>query len=211
MKTIKVFAVLALLGYASALKLRGDDLIDEEAEEIANTQKSIQTAEKAHGYKFNGITKEQESSLVGQKSFMNFDTEDNFLMNQPKKYSFISLETSKYPEARPIADALLQLGNRDFTDETYVASYDEDDIANTMDSLKEVENSSGKQMRAPVVDEKLYETQGNKMENLMNDNNHVYFRDLEEAQMEKEDIARAKAAQKQQLVQKKVEVQKKKE
>lgn len=45
MKTIKVFAVLALLGYANAHKLRGDDLIDEEAEEIANTQKSIQTAE----------------------------------------------------------------------------------------------------------------------------------------------------------------------
>jgi len=58
MKTIKVFAVLALLGYANAVKLRGDDLIDEEAEEIANTQKSIQVAEKAHGYKFNGITKE---------------------------------------------------------------------------------------------------------------------------------------------------------
>lgn len=97
---------------------------------------------------------------MAQKSFMNFDMEDNFLMNQPKKYSYISLEQPKYPEARPIADALLQLKNtnRDFTDEMYIASYDEDDIENTLDSLKQVESTSGKQMRAPVVDEKLYET-----------------------------------------------------
>ena len=58
---------------------------------------------------------------------------------------------------------------------------DQDDVSNTLDSLAQVEKSSGRSMSAPAVDEKLYETQGNKSENLMSDNNRISLRELDEA------------------------------
>jgi hypothetical protein len=43
-------------------------------------------------------------------------------------------------------------------------------------------------MKAPIENEKFYELHGNKYENLMADNSHIYQNDLDEADKEKEDI-----------------------
>ena len=204
MKTTLI-AVLALLGSASAVRVRIGDYVDDDAEEIQATERSIAMAEKMHGYKFKGISKEQEQNLVAQKSSLNFDNEENFLMNQPKKYDYISLtQQMSYPEARPIGQALLQLGDNYDSSLLYTLD-DQDDVSSTLDSLAQVEKASGKQMGAPVVDEKLYETQGNKVENLLGDNSRISLRELDEATMDQEDVARQVQAHRQQMVQKKVE------
>jgi hypothetical protein len=133
----------------------------------------------------------------------------NFVMNQPKKYNYISLtQDVKFPEARPIGEALLQLG--DSYDQMLIdTADDQDDVTSTLDSLAQVERASGKQMGAPAVDEKLYESQGNKVENLLSDNNRISLRELDEATMEKEDVVKAVSRQQQALSQAKVQQVKK--
>lgn len=155
------------------------------------TQDSIAHAEKAHGYKFQGLSQEQESNLIASKSNLNFDEGMNFMMNQPKKYNYVSLtQDVKFPEARPIGQALLQLG--DSYDQMLVDTVeDNDDVSSTLDSLAQVERASGTKMGAPAIDEKLYETQGNKVENLLSDNNRISLRELDEATMEQEDVMKA--------------------
>ena len=85
MKFTSTLAVLALINNVSAVLIRDeDDLFTDNADE-QETLNSIAYAEKAHGSKFNGISKEDEKSLTTQKTKMNFK-DDQFLMNERRTY-----------------------------------------------------------------------------------------------------------------------------
>ena len=106
-----------------------------------------------------------------------------------------------YPEAKPIGEVLLQLNSVHHGDMTLLED-NEDDVSSTLESLSQVEKASGKTMSAPVVDEKLYETQGNKVENLLGDNSRISIAELDEATMEKEDVQKLVKKHQQSMAQK---------
>lgn len=211
MNKIISVAVLALLGTTAAIKLRDSDNLFEDDEDTKETLKSIETAEKAHNYKFNGISKEEEKVLINSKNMLSFDESENFVGMKPKKYEFLELDQQmNYPEARPIGEILMQ-----FEDDVFANTNinDEDDMRDTLDSIAQAERSMGREMNAPKSDEKFYEIHGNKYENLLADNSRVYMNEIEEAEKDKEDIAKlARVEQKKiAVVQKKVEMKKKEE
>jgi len=43
-------------------------------------------------------------------------------------------------------------------------------------------------MKAPIENEKYYEIHGNKYENLLASNDHVYINEIEEAQKDKDEV-----------------------
>ena len=204
----KIIAVLALLGSTVAINLKdSDDLYSDD--DTAETLQSIQTAEKAHNVKFQGLSKDEEKVLIESKNLIKFDDDENLQIDAPKKVSFLGLQTFAYPEARPIGEVLMQLG---FEDSLLANTGDDafDEMTTTMESLAETEKSMGKQMKAPVVNEKFYEIQGNKYENFLADNDRISLDEIEEAQKDKEEIAMQARMEQQKhisVVQKKVEQQ----
>jgi hypothetical protein len=198
MKYIVSIAILALLGSTNAIRVRDFDDDDEDTRE---TLKSIETAEKAHNVKFEGLSKEDEKVLINSKNMLNFDDHENFKSIGPQKQMFLGLQQQiNYPEARPIGEVLMQLRDED-QDMSYVAQNvdDQDEISSTLDSIKDVERQTGKEMKAPVADEKFYEIHGNKYENLMADNNRVSIDEIDDAMKDKIDAAAAQKIQQKKL------------
>jgi hypothetical protein len=120
MKFTSTLAVLALINNVSAVLIRDDeDLFTDNADE-QETLNSIAQAEKAHGTKFNGITKEDENALTTQKTKMNFK-DDQFLMNERRTYgaadktlpkgALLMLNDNVYPEPRPIGELMMQISH----------------------------------------------------------------------------------------------------
>lgn len=58
---------------------------------------------------------------------------------------------------------------------------DDDDVSATIGSLNAAEKTLGKTMAAPEVNVKFYLTHGNKVENLLADNDRIYGKFLDEA------------------------------
>jgi len=65
-------AVIALINNVSAIRMRDDDLFNDDNAEL-ETLASIQAAEKLHGSKFTGLNAEDQKNLISQKSEMHFD------------------------------------------------------------------------------------------------------------------------------------------
>ena len=95
-----------------------------------------------------------------------------------------------FPEARPIGEILMQLGDNDSNlvstgDDNQVLSgaslNDKDDFDTTAQSLAESERNYGQKMNQVKVDEKFYEMHGNKYENLLSDSSHITMAELEAA------------------------------
>ena len=109
MNKIISVAILALLGATSAIKLSSSDDLYDDDDDTRETLKSIETAERAHNVKFNGISKEEEKVLIGSKSSLNFDENETFIANKPLRSNYIGISQEvSYPEARPISEVLLQ-------------------------------------------------------------------------------------------------------
>lgn len=178
MNKVVSVAILALLGVTSAVKVRfNEDLYDDD-EDTRETLKSIATAEKAHNYKFNGISKEEEKVLINSKSQLHFDDSEDFVANHPRKTSmFAGLNADmRYPEARPIGEILMQ-----FEDSVLTQNNDEDEYNQTLESIAQVETQMGSNMKVPSADEKNYQIHGNKYENILADNGRVYMEEIDEA------------------------------
>ena len=75
--------VLALLGHSQAIRLSDDDLFSDD-KDASDTLNSIAQAERIHGSKFMGVSKDDMASLVSQKTAMTFK-DDEFVKNQEKK------------------------------------------------------------------------------------------------------------------------------
>ena len=63
MKFALSIAVLALINNSSAIRIRGDDLFNDD-EDTATTLASIKSAEQVHGTTFNGINAEDQKNLI---------------------------------------------------------------------------------------------------------------------------------------------------
>ena len=176
-------AVLALINNASGIRIRDDNLFNDDDEQ-ASTLASIQAAEKIHGSKFTGISAEDQRDIVHEKSNMQFDSNDEFIKNDKRIYNKVLLqvedELNQYPIARPIGEALAQIGkNEDFGKVLSGPSLnDEDDANDTLESLAEAEKAYHKQMKTPTVSNKLYQKTGSKIENLLGEDSKIYTKML---------------------------------
>ena len=191
-------AVMALLATASAIKLRDDDDLWSDDGQATETLASISAAEKAHNAKFNGISKEDQAELLNQRSQMNFQGEEfvkNTARSFPSQPTLLQLEDFHYPEARPIAVVLANIGF-----DTVYENNDEDGVLSTLESIKSAESTMGAKMQVPQVKKEFYEKTGTKVENLMADNGKISMAMIEEGLKDK-DEERVKEV-------KKVEVQK---
>lgn len=75
MKFTYTLAVLALINNVSAVAIRDDDDLFTDNADEQETLNSIAQAEKAHGTKFMGISKEDQSALATQKTKMTFQND----------------------------------------------------------------------------------------------------------------------------------------
>ena len=169
-------AVIALINNVSAIRMRDDDLFNDDNAEL-ETLASIQAAEKLHGAKFTGLNAEDQKNLISQKSEMHFDQNDEFIKNDKRTYNKVLLQTGaeinySVPEARPIYELLAQIGSGK-TAEDYGKILagsqlnDEDDEAETLASLKSAEAAMGTKMNAPQVKKEFYKNTGSQVENLL--------------------------------------------
>jgi len=129
MNKIISVAVLALIGMTAAIKLKDDDLFDND-DDTKETLKSIEVAEKAHNFKFNGISKEEEKVLIGSRNNLQFDDTENFIANKPKKANLLGIK-NHYSYPRPIDEMLMQISENVLT-----GTNDEDEVHDTMESIK---------------------------------------------------------------------------
>ena len=167
-------AVIALINNVSAIRMRDDDLFNDDNAEL-ETLASIQAAEKLHGSKFTGLNAEDQKNLISQKSEMHFDQNDEFIKNDKRTYNKVLLQTGaeinySVPEARPIFEVLAQIG-KGVEDYGKILSgsqlNDEDDEAETLASLKSAEAAMGTKMGAPQVKKEFYKNTGSQVENLL--------------------------------------------
>ena len=194
MKFTTSLAVLALINNASALALRDDDDLFTDSADEKETIASIQAAEKAHGTKLGDVSKEDQAALTTQKTKMTFQG-DNFVMNERRTYgtadktmpkgSLLMLEDNIYPEPRPIAELMqheavpigelmMQIEAKHYGEaeiEGKVLSgaqlNDDDDTAQTLQSLKASEAISGNKMTIPEQSTENFQKSGTEYEDFL--------------------------------------------
>jgi hypothetical protein len=114
---------------------------------------------------------EEQAELIKQHSQLNFGNDDEFVSYEKKKYNqnLVGLDSDihyTYPEARPIGEMLMMIG-----DDTNVLSGasldDEEDVNGTLESISAAEKSLGSKMQAPEESTRFYQVHGNKYENLL--------------------------------------------
>jgi hypothetical protein len=137
--------LLALLGLTTAIRIRDDSDFNDD-DDTRETLKSIATAEKSSGYKFSGLSKDEEKVLINSRNVMKFDEQDNMLTSAPKKVEYLDIGSEViYPEARPIGEILMQF-EEDQEDQVLTGfnQNDEEEYASTLASIKESEASMGR-------------------------------------------------------------------
>ena len=202
--------VLALLGHSQAIKLTDDDLFSDD-KDANDTLASIKQAEKEHGSHFTGISKEDMQSLVTQKSTMTFK-DDEFVRNQEKKdwerkeFVQIDEQINIDPQARPIGQMLAQIGYDEHTVLQGQGLNDEDDVNDTLASIKSAEYTMGVKMPTPAVKRELYEVTGTKVENILAGNSKIDLSMIEEGvKTKEEEVEHVSPIKKLELTQKKEE------
>jgi len=177
-------AVLALINNASGIRVRDDNLFNDDEDE-ASTLASIKAAEKIHGSKFTGITADEQKELIHEKANMQFDSNDEFIKNDKRLYSKVLLQMEdeiNYPMARPIGEILAQIGKTSTEDFGKVLAgpslNDEDDANDTLESLAQAEAAYHREMKTPNVSNKLYQKTGSKIENMLGEDQRIYTKML---------------------------------
>jgi hypothetical protein len=94
MKFAVSLAVLALINNVSAIRLVDEDLFTDDNAQ-AETLASIKAAEAIHGSKFNGLSAEDQKSLISEKSDMKFGADDEFIKNDQRVYDKVLLQTEE--------------------------------------------------------------------------------------------------------------------
>ena len=156
MKFALSIAVLALINNSSAIRIRGDDLFNDD-EDTATTLASIKSAEQVHGTTFNGINAEDQKNLIAQKTDMKFDSSEEFIKNEKRVYNKVLLQTDsdiRIAEPRPIFEVLAQIERSAIEDGKVLSGTslnDEDDMESTLDSLKLAEAAYHTKLNAPQV------------------------------------------------------------
>jgi hypothetical protein len=198
MKFTTTLAVLALINNVSAVALRDDDDLFTDNADEQETLNSIAQAEKAHGTKFNGISKEDEKALTTQKTKMTFQN-DMFVMNERRvfgaadknlpKGALLMIDDTVYPEPRPIGEIMMQIGFGPAEYDTKVLAgaqlNDDDDTATTLESLKAAEAISGNKMTTPEVNQENFKATGTEVEDFLARSHKVSTKELEDALTDK--------------------------
>ena len=181
MKFTVSIAVLALLNSANAIKLRDEDDLFTDAGEETETLASLNAAEKIHGSKFSGISKEEQTNLLNSRSEMTF-ADDEFVKNSERKLfltgaqNLVQITDQHYPEARPIGEVMAMIGMENTDDILSGAQLNDDDDTNeTLQSLESAEKTMGVKMGSPEVYHKVATIRQNGaiVENLLASNNRI--------------------------------------
>ena len=186
--TLALVALLGNMKSSEAMKLRDDLWSDEE--ETADTLSSIKSAEKIHGVSYKGITKEDEKSLITEKSRMTFNEDEQFVKNDKKTFSsLIQIDSSlnfEYPEPRPIGEMLSLISDGD----TFVLHganlNDEEDETTTLESIRSAESIRGGRMDIPEINRSFYKRTGSKIQNLLENNQRITADILNDAMIDKD-------------------------
>lgn len=191
MKYTLSLAVLALINNASALRLRDDDVGDlwsDESQE-ADTLNSIKAAEKAHGKSLDAsIASDNMQQILSQKSSVKFDNNDDFIKLDKRTFDNANVQInselrfSEYPEARPIGEIMAQIGG-----EWLGGSDDQDDVFQTLASVKSAEIQHGKSYALPEMSSEIYNKTGNKVENILAEDRRITHQMLAAADADDDD------------------------
>ena len=101
------------------------------------------------------------------------------------------------PAPRPIGEVLAQLAYNDGTILAGQGLNDEDDVNDTLASIKSAEYTMGVKMTTPAVKRELYATTGSKIENMLAGNSKIDMSMIEEGNKNKEEeIAHVSPVQK---------------
>ena len=76
----------------------------------------------------------------------------------------------------------------------------DDDFMTTLESLAQSERNYGKEMPTVKVDDGYYQEHGNHFENLLEESDRITWNEIEQASLEREDVAQIQQVQKAQAL-----------
>ena len=165
-----------------------DDLFTDDGEQ-KELLASIHAAEKEHGAEFktnSRMNEEDFKNLISEKTSMKFEG-DEFVKNDAANYmkasnTFVQM-SEDFDRREPIGNIMVGIDVNEVTDKVLQGAQlnDEDDQAETLESLKSAERVSGAKLNTPEFTEKNFAKQGNLAKDFMEDDTRVYTKYLSDA------------------------------